>query len=40
MNPTRTLGPALASNDFKGLWVYIIRVEKGLITKLQLHWTI
>ena len=23
MNPVRTLGPAVAANNFKGLWVYL-----------------
>lgn len=23
MNPVRTLGPALAANNFKGIWIYL-----------------
>ncbi|KAJ0750937.1 putative major intrinsic protein [Helianthus anomalus] len=23
MNPVRTLGPAIAANNFKGLWIYL-----------------
>lgn len=24
MNPVRTLGPAIAANNYKGIWVYLI----------------
>lgn len=24
MNPARTIGPAMASNDYRAIWVYII----------------
>nr|GMD56956.1 aquaporin NIP2-1-like [Ipomoea batatas] len=24
MNPARTIGPAIASNDYKGIWIYIV----------------
>lgn len=23
MNPVRTLGPAMAANNFKGIWIYL-----------------
>lgn len=23
MNPVRTLGPAIAANNFKGIWIYL-----------------
>nr|GEX02318.1 aquaporin NIP2-1-like [Tanacetum cinerariifolium] len=37
MNPARTLGPALASNDFKGLWVYIIGPVIGTISGVMCY---
>jgi len=32
MNPARTLGPALASNDFEGLWIYFLGPVMGTIS--------
>ncbi|KAM0927168.1 hypothetical protein ACQ4PT_003255 [Festuca glaucescens] len=32
MNPARTLGPALASNDFTGLWIYFLGPVLGTIS--------
>ncbi|KAJ0765326.1 putative major intrinsic protein [Helianthus annuus] len=32
MNPARTIGPALASNNFKGIWVYIVGPIFGTIS--------
>jgi aquaporin NIP len=32
MNPARTLGPALASNDFTGLWIYFLGPVMGTIS--------
>ncbi|GJW52164.1 aquaporin NIP2-1-like protein [Tanacetum coccineum] len=37
MNPARTFGPALASNDFKGLWVYIIGPVIGTISGVMCY---
>ncbi|EXB31971.1 Aquaporin NIP2-3 [Morus notabilis] len=31
MNPARTLGPALASEEFKGLWVYFVGPVTGTL---------
>lgn len=31
MNPARTIGPALASNNYKGIWVYIIGPITGTV---------
>ncbi|KAK9052453.1 hypothetical protein SSX86_029082 [Deinandra increscens subsp. villosa] len=32
MNPARTIGPALASNNYKGIWVYILGPVIGTIS--------
>ena len=31
MNPARTIGPALASNTYKGIWVYIVGPITGTL---------
>ena len=31
MNPARTLGPALASAEYKGLWVYFVGPVTGTL---------
>lgn len=31
MNPVRTLGPALASDNYKGLWVYFVGPVTGTL---------
>lgn len=31
MNPARTLGPALASSDYRGIWVYVIGPVSGTL---------
>ena len=31
MNPARTLGPAIASREFKGLWVYFVGPVAGTL---------
>lgn len=31
MNPVRTLGPAIAANNFKGIWVYLIAPILGTL---------
>lgn len=31
MNPARTLGPALASSYYKGLWVYVVGPVTGTL---------
>ena len=32
MNPARTLGPALASNKFDGLWIYFLGPVMGTLS--------
>lgn len=32
MNPIRTLGPAIAANNYKGLWLYMIAPILGALT--------
>lgn len=31
MNPVRTLGPAIAANNYKGIWLYIIAPILGAL---------
>lgn len=31
MNPARTIGPALASSNYKGLWVYVAGPVTGTL---------
>jgi len=31
MNPARSLGPAIVSNKYKGIWIYIIAPITGAI---------
>ena len=31
MNPVRTLGPAIAANNYKGLWLYMIGPPLGAL---------
>jgi len=37
MNPARTIGPALASSNFKGIWVYIIGPVIGTISGVMCY---
>nr|XP_004507086.1 aquaporin NIP6-1-like [Cicer arietinum] len=32
MNPVRTLGPAIATNNFRGIWLYLIAPILGALT--------
>lgn len=31
MNPVRTLGPAIAANNYKGIWLYMIAPIMGAL---------
>lgn len=31
MNPVRTLGPAIAANNYKGIWLYMLGPTLGMI---------
>lgn len=31
MNPVRTLGPAIAANNYKGIWLYLIAPILGAL---------
>lgn len=31
MNPVRTLGPAIAANNYKGIWLYMLGPVLGMI---------
>ena len=31
MNPARTLGPAMASAEYKGIWVYVVGPVTGTL---------
>ncbi|KAJ0454734.1 putative major intrinsic protein [Helianthus annuus] len=37
MNPARTIGPALASNNYKGLWVYIVGPITGTLSGVMCY---
>ncbi|XP_076944643.1 aquaporin NIP2-1-like [Bidens hawaiensis] len=37
MNPARTIGPALASNNYKAIWVYIIGPVFGTISAVMCY---
>nr|XP_043607689.1 aquaporin NIP2-1-like [Erigeron canadensis] len=37
MNPARTIGPALASSNYKGIWVYIIGPVIGTISGVMCY---
>lgn len=32
MNPVRTLGPAVASGNYKGVWIYLVAPTIGAVT--------
>ena len=40
MNPARTLGPALASAEYKGLWVYFVGPVSGTLLGSYFYKTI
>ncbi|KAL7611319.1 hypothetical protein Lser_V15G13029 [Lactuca serriola] len=37
MNPARTIGPALASNNYKGIWVYIVGPIIGTVSGMMCY---
>ncbi|KAI3824056.1 hypothetical protein L1987_05503 [Smallanthus sonchifolius] len=37
MNPARTIGPALASNNYKGIWVYIFGPITGTLSGVMCY---
>ncbi|XP_023737345.1 aquaporin NIP2-1 [Lactuca sativa] len=37
MNPARTIGPALASNNYKGIWVYIVGPITGTVSGVMCY---
>ncbi|GKC03888.1 aquaporin NIP2-1-like protein [Tanacetum coccineum] len=37
MNPARTIGPALASNTYKGIWVYIVGPITGTLSGVMCY---
>lgn len=32
MNPVRTLGPAVAAGNYKGVWIYLVAPTIGAVT--------
>lgn len=37
MNPARTLGPAIVSNQYRGFWVYILGPTVGAVAGAWAH---
>lgn len=37
MNPARTIGPALASSNYKALWVYIVGPMTGTLSGVMCY---
>ncbi|KAJ0667314.1 putative major intrinsic protein [Helianthus annuus] len=37
MNPARTIGPAIASNNYKGIWVYIVGPVLGTVSAVMCY---
>jgi len=37
MNPTRSLGPALVHNEFRGIWIYLVSPTFGVVDGAQVY---
>lgn len=37
MNPVRTLGPAVAANNFKGIWIYLTAPILGALAGAAIY---
>lgn len=40
MNPARSLGPAIVSNQYKGIWIYLIAPVLGAIAGAWMYNTV
>jgi aquaporin NIP len=39
MNPARTLGPAIATSSYKGIWIYIVGPITGALSYVVIQET-
>lgn len=40
MNPVRTLGPAIAANNYKGIWLYLVAPILGALVGAGAYTTV